>query len=271
MALIPSTTKKGLGFKKDEPDPRDWDIDKLGLMSSGMPRRFSLREFCPDVMNQGATSSCVAHAFACALFILETIAGTNPQLASRLYLYWFSRFLHGSQLLDSGTYLRKMAEALRKYGVPDEEFWKFGQFTTTINKRPSIEAMGKGHARHNGKYVRIFDQGDARTLAIKSAICNKLPVCFGTSLAKSYQSNDGAAIVHLPDFSTDKFIGNHAQCIIGFDDTMVRGQTVFELQNSWGGKWRNAGRAYVTEEYVESRRSSDFQIVYGWKRLQASA
>jgi hypothetical protein len=271
MALIPSTTKKGMGFKKDDPDPRDRDFDKLGLMSSGMPSLFTLRRHTPDALNQGATSSCVAHAFACALFILETIAGTNPQLASRLFLYWFSRFQHKGQFLDSGTYLRSMAEALRRFGVPDEEFWRFGQFTTTINKRPSVEAMGKGHARHGGKYVRIFDQGDARTLAIKAAIVNRLPVCFGTALAKSYFANEGPMVVEYPDFSVDKSVGNHAQCIIGFDDTLVQGQTAFELQNSWGGKWRAGGRVFVTQEYIESQRSSDFQIVYGWKALQVAA
>jgi hypothetical protein len=216
----------------------------------------------------------VAHAFACALFVLEKHLGIDAKIASRRFLYWFSRFLHKAQGKDAGTYLRCMADALRKFGACDEELWAWAQFTLQINKRPSVEAMGKAHARFDGKYVRIKETPGTglRTLSIKAALEAHLPVCFGTAVAKSYMVNDGPLIVDLPKFdATDPFAGNHAQCIIGYDETMVRGQTVFELQNSWSGKWRNAGRVYVTEEYVESRRSSDFQIVYGWKKLQEAA
>jgi hypothetical protein len=271
MAFFPSNTRKGLGFKRDLPNKKDWDFDKLSVASSGLGKVITLRDHAPDVMNQGSTSSCVAQSFACALYILEHAAGLTPDLVSRLYLYWFSRFLHGSQKHDAGTFLRMMAEALRKYGVCDEEFWKFAQFSLSINKRPSVEAMGKGHSRHNGKYVRIFDVGNGRTLALKAALQAGYPICFGTTLADGYQENEGSEIVQLPDFSIEEILGNHGQCIIGYDDAILPGRTLFEIQNSWGDKWRKAGRVYMTDEYIEDEVSSDFQIVYGWKALQEAA
>lgn len=272
MALIPSNTKKGLGFHKDAPSNKDWDFDKLSLGSSDLKKIVSLSTYAPDALNQGSTSSCVAHAFVCALFILEKHLTGAASLSSRRYLYWFSRFLHKANHLDAGTYLRSMADALRKFGVPDEAFWTWAQFTLSINKRPSVDAMGKGHARFDGKYVRIKDVGEFRTLAIKAALNAHLPVCFGTAVSKSYLENDGPDIVHLPKFdSADPSVGNHAQCIIGYNDELVPGRTLFEVQNSWSEKWRKAGRVYMTDEYIEDEVSSDFQIVYGWKALKEAA
>src|SRR5574342_320830 len=156
MALIPFELfpdRKPLGLRG--PDPleayaRDWDFDKLALPSPQGLVSVSLIEHMPPVFDQSASSTCAAQAFAAAIYAREHFAmmkahyaeSVVPRVPSRLYLYWFSRFLDGNQLFDGGTYLHSVSEALRRYGVPDETAWPFGSFTLTINKRPSVAAMG---------------------------------------------------------------------------------------------------------------------------------
>ncbi|MCP4674555.1 MAG: hypothetical protein GY854_03365, partial [Deltaproteobacteria bacterium] len=63
-----------LGWKPNLVDHRDWDFETLGL-SAANTRTVSLRHLVSQVLSQKNTSSCVAHAVAGAIDVLETKAG----------------------------------------------------------------------------------------------------------------------------------------------------------------------------------------------------
>jgi hypothetical protein len=48
----------------------------------------------------------------------------------------------------------------------------------------------------------------------------------------------------------DKFLGNHAMCIVGYNDNIAGG--AFEIMNSWGTNWGNKGFFWLTYQQMMS-------------------
>jgi C1A family cysteine protease len=268
---------RGLGYYPDEPDGRDWDIDKMALRSYDPASvRVTLSADAPQAYDQGRTSSCVAQAMAGAIHILERrsrrlVSGAPiAQTPSRLFLYYCSRRLHsgGPAIFDNGTYLRTCAKAMNRIGVPDESLWKFTTNPFTVNRQPAGVAYMRGHARAGGEYFRIRDTGAGRVKAIQAALEAGYPVCFGTRVSEDFLRSNGAPLVQRPAQS-DPIAGGHAMCIVGYEKRP--GGLVFEVRNSWGRNWRDDGHCWFTEDYIRWPHSSDFQIIRGWARLRKGA
>ncbi|RYE53717.1 MAG: DUF4384 domain-containing protein, partial [Sphingobacteriales bacterium] len=92
-------------------------------------------------------------------------------------------------------------------------------------------------------YMRLFDS-DApeatRIRAVKKAISEKKPVVFGMICPPSFHS---AKDVWLPKEEPLTSYGGHAMCVVGYDDNKDGGS--FEIQNSWGTGWGNAGYIWI--------------------------
>lgn len=253
----------------DPKDKRDLDHERLGLVSSSLPDKTTMR---PAIrLHQGAASSCVGHAFAYALEILEASAGlSNKQLVSRNFMYYNSRKFHsGSFVTDTGTYLRTCAKGLQKLGVCDEDLWPYRQASVLINRRPSWASYMRAHARKGGQYVRIGGDGSERILAVKAALATGFPVVFGTTINRAFTLDNGPLVIDRPS-KNEQYAGGHAMCMVGYKDKA--GETDFEVVNSWGETWRDNGCAWLTEEYIRWYRTRDLWIVHGWDRvLQALA
>lgn len=273
MPFLPSR-KHGLGAKIDGPDVRGTpSFALLRLPVASDLTEFSLEEHVPTVdgwrvvLDQGATSSCVAHAFVAGIHIREKIAGLPFMNASRLYAYYHSRREEGSgpMVFDQGTYLRTCAIGLAKFGVPDEVYWPFSTFSPVVNKRPTYASMSEAHPRMGGKYARIYEMLAGRSDAIKSALVAGCPVAFGTAVAHSFMDNGGPLNVDKPG-AFDKIAGNHAMLIVGWKT--VQGKTWWRVQNSWGRNWRDEGFVWLSDSYIVWEQTQDLHIIYGWKRLQ---
>jgi len=244
----------------------------MGLAGApDMLRTFSLEDSIPRehgekvILNQGATSSCVAHAFVAGIHIAETRAGLPYVPCSRLFAYYNARREMKEQrfVLDNGTYLRTCAAALAHFGVPDEGHWPFSEFTLIVNKRPSFDAMRWAHPRAGGNYVKIYPPGDMRLDAIKSALHAGHPVAFGTLVTQSFLSNKGPA--RIKELDTSALAGGHAMLIIGWE--VVEGETWFRVLNSWGPKWRDGGLCWFHQDLIAAASADDFHVIYGWNRI----
>lgn len=268
---------RALGYHPDEPDARDFDVDRLelaGVDPAGV--RVSMRLLAPPIYDQGRTSSCVAQSVAAAIEILERRAARqHPDFSltgtpSRLFMYSNSRYIHagGPAIFDTGTYLRTLVKGVARLGAPDENLWPFSTSPFTVNRRPAFVAYMRGHGRKGGQYFRILDTGSERVKAIQAALQEGYPVCFGTQVTNDFLKSDGPHVVPRPSTSA-KFAGGHAMCILGFEKRP--GGLVFEVRNSWGKRWRDQGHGWLTEDYIRWPRSSDFQIIKGWDRLRRAA
>lgn len=254
--------RRRLGWLPDAPDPRDYDVDKLGMGRVPVASESSLRSAAPPVFNQGPTSSCVGQAFAGGMAIREHIAlGDKAGTPSSLYIYWLARSLRGAQSKDAGTYLRDAARALRLYGVPDADLWPFA--TTRVNRQPGWSAMMHAHPRRGGDYYRIFDAGPKRLDAICTAVLTGYPVVFGADVDRAFTLDDGPLIVDSP---TGQIIGGHAMVITGY--RFAPEGLHFEVRNSWGPGWRDGGYAWLTADFIAGKQARDFWILNGWERIR---
>jgi hypothetical protein len=275
VPLLPSK-RKGLGFLPDPLEQGSPDFAKMGLARAGDLSAFSLEEHIPSVdgvrviLDQGATSSCVAHSFVNALSIVEQRAGLPYIPASRLYAYYHARREEGRGAIvaDNGTYLRTCAEGLGKFGVPDEKWWPFSTFSLTVNQRPNYKALSEAHPRMGGKYARIYEYAIDRVQAVKNALVAGHPVAFGTLIADSFMGARGNLHVDLPR-PAERIAGGHAMCLVGWKTE--KSKTWFRVLNSWGSGWRDGGLVWMSEDYIASSTTTDLHVIHGWKRLQEAA
>lgn len=268
MVLIPSGPGRGmgLGWLPDDDDSRDLDIDTLGISALDLPKETRNARRIPYVLDQGSSKSCVAHAFSMGIVYAETFAGLMPELPSRLWMYFWSRFLHGSHAEDGGTYLRVMAKSLNRWGAPNEDDWPFSQRTSKINAFPS-QGVGNSHARRGAKFVRILERGAGRLKAIQAVLAEgKHLIAFGTQVPRDFLSLTGPTEIQEPVWGSVNVVGGHAMLLVDYryDED---GRLWFLVLNSWGGRWRNGGYAWLAANWIEDHRSNDFQIIHGWRRL----
>lgn len=265
MSIIDDLTRlfaqRRLGWSPNPLDERDFDFEELGLQSVADHR--TLRGYAPPALKQGGVPSCVAHAAAGAIMIRERQLGILPKIPSRLFMFFNSRRMHDNPVKLTGTYLRTCFKALQKFGVPDEEFWPYSTRARRINRRPGWDPYMKAFARRDGNYYAIRSTGDELVSAIKRAITAGYPVAFGTPVNRDFLNPEGPKVVSRPKSG---IVGGHAMLIIGYE-TGAEGQTIFEVLNSWGPDWRHHGRVYLREDYIRWRRTHDFTIVRGWRRL----
>lgn len=221
----------------------------------------------PLILNQGNTSSCVAHAFAGGIHIMEHRAGLTFMGVSRLFMYYNARREEAPgdpNVADVGTYLRTCASGLRKFGACDEKHWEFNEGANAVNRRPDWQAMSVAHPRAGGRYVRIYDGGANRTQAIRAALAAGYPVAFGTAVPFSFLDDSGPDEIGKPA-ATDQIAGNHALLAIGC--ATMQGQTWFRVLNSWGSSWRDGGLCWMSAAYLEWDFTQDLHVIHGWKRI----
>lgn len=234
--------RPGLGYLPDPEDERDRPLAALGLAATP-PVSASLRHLVIDVLDQGATSSCVAHAWAQALRIGDQVDGQHaPQLDAIWFHYWNSRAHHGAAAHDDGTFLRTCGKGVIRFGRPVASAWSKSH---PINRRPSWGAYRAAFDRRGPRgYYRIAS-GDLD--GIRRAIASHKPVVFGIDVPRSFMAATGPAVVEPPKLS-DPIAGGHAMCVVGYEGTR------FELVNSWGTSWRQNGFVWITDEWMARAR-----------------
>ncbi|MFN5911989.1 MAG: C1 family peptidase, partial [Bacteroidota bacterium] len=99
---------------------------------------------------------------------------------------------------------------------------------------------------------------------VKLALANGLIVSVGVNLTESFQAGSALNYGVWAPTSTEKSIGGHAMCVIGYDDSKYGG--AFEVMNSWGTGYGENGfvwikyndfKKYVQEAYII--QTTDFQ------------
>ena len=94
-------------------------------------------------------------------------------------------------------------------------------------------------------------------LNVKKALFYELIVSVGVNLTESFQAGSAAKYGLWTPSSSEKPIGGHAMCVVGYDDTKFGG--AFEVMNSWGKEYGDRGfvwikysdfKKYVAEAYV---------------------
>ena len=82
---------------------------------------------------------------------------------------------------------------------------------------------------------------------------------FGIMVYSSFMSNTTAknGIVSMPNTKSEKLLGGHCICMVGYDDSTQ----MFKCANSWGISWGDKGYFYIPYNYVTNPSlANDFCI-----------
>ena len=182
----------GLGLKKDEPDYRDYKMELKyeDINTIILPSKFSIKDKCPPVWNQGNQNSCTGHSGAVARSVVEN---DNTLELSRSFLYFNERLLDGNTNIDEGSSMRCIMDSLKKYGIctNKEMAYIVGDYKT-----PPSQQNYKNALKYKIKsYLRINTgvQGIKQWLYLR-----KTGVCFGITVYDSMQTKEVAKSGILP-------------------------------------------------------------------------
>lgn len=213
-------------------------VNKLQI--THLPPKVDLRAKCSPVRDQGDLGSCTGFATITGFRECLLIQSGKPLVElSPLFEYYWERVKEHTVDQDSGAQIRDAMKVLAKFGAAPETDWPYD--ITKFKDQPPQQAIldAKGYAI--SAYHRVHT-----VMEIKQALTIGHPVVIGIEVWDSFESDAVAktGIVPLPNFSTEKLLGGHAVCVVGYDDAA---HTVL-VKNSWGTAWGMAG--YFTLPYA---------------------
>lgn len=255
--------RRGLGWKKDPPKKPGDKPDFLARVKLGLdppPKTASNRPNILSIVNQLVLSSCTGNASAQAIRAAMVKAGVkDPELASRLFLYYLARAYDHNTYNDDGANIRNIFAGAVEFGVPRETLWPYSDNTDGDNApfrtMPSSAAFRGAFDQHKGaSYHRIDSTGQERIDDVKRAIAAGYCVVFGTLVSTDFAS-DRLGTGPIPPPTNKPIAGGHALCIAEYDETS------FGVVNSWGPDWGDGGWCKFSPDYIAWTETDDLWIV----------
>lgn len=228
------------------------------LASPPVPSSYDLSPYFPPVFDQGSLGSCVANALIGAVMYNLIRQGVpNPNMRSRLYLYYYARYYCGldfdEDLLtdDSGSTISNGILALVEKGVCLESSWPYydrvsvqpNRFKdvplnldteagtcklfidgtdSSIYSTPTGSNRWNDDAKTSDELVPYFFNAPTAT-TIKNFLASGVPVVCGFTCYNStvYYMEHGGVVPVPPYGQQDTIIGGHAVVFVGYSDTKV--------------------------------------------------
>jgi C1A family cysteine protease len=228
-------------YIKTEPKHVFSTIEKI-LPTTPLPSTCSLYKYLPYVKNQGKLGSCTACSLATAVETLEKkYKLNNLKILSPLFLYYNERKELKSTSTDSGSSLSVGIHCLQTIGICPQIDCPYN--ISKFNICPSQQAYKDALIYKINKVIKVIYDIDT----IKS-ILNNHPIVIGIMVYSSFENDSvtKTGIVPYPDVNNETYLGGHAMCMYGYDDTT---QT-FLVRNSWGPKWGNNGDCSIPYKYI---------------------
>lgn len=269
----------GLGWRLDPPDVRDYlpSVPAVVTLLDALPTaprrsaahcgRVDLREFFPEVLDQGPLHSSTIHACLALVQYFEARAGGRQVLPSRLFLYKLARKLDGVSG-DVGATFRATLKAIKSFGLPPEQYWPYDPGRFDDEPDPFLYALGAARYRQLS-YVRLDArnvQGADTLLAVKAFLSAGFPVALGFSVPGSLAA-DGD-IPFRPRF--DFVRGGQSVVAVGYDDRRQRStRGALLVRNSWGPRWGEQGYGWLPYIYLEEQLACDCWTVLQTRWLES--
>ncbi len=240
-------------WQQDRPDSRDYPY---AMTQDENPSIVDLRPWCTPVEHQGSLGSCTGQAIAGAIELLNNRDGRYRDI-SRLFIYYWERFLIGTVNWDSGAFLRDGIKATNKWGASLESLWP--HIISRFRMRPSNVAMADAIRRRVTRYERI---ADGNLEGCFDALAHGFPITIGFGVYSSFESAQTrrTGVMTYPNVRRERYLGGHAVLLVGYDKT----RNVFIARNSWGANWGDRGYFYMPFQVVaDVRMSRDLWVIKG--------
>ncbi|MFX0181023.1 MAG: CARDB domain-containing protein [Candidatus Hodarchaeota archaeon] len=278
----------GTGYSKpteEELESLMGKISLLGLVSDykqgyKATADISTEMYFPVVGDQGLQGSCTswANVYYAFGYLEAKDYGWDASSGNTDYLLSPAWSYNKIAAFDYGSMPVETAELIKEWGV------------ATLSTMPyddmDVDSWGDEAAWREAPYHRPLDYnlityiGYSTIDVIKSILGSGIPVTIGIDAYQFYNGlNDTDYIL-----SSDEYNGgglNHAQCFVGYDDTISEGSDVgaFRVVNSWGAGWIDDGYYWLTYDafdefgahasqfilYLTDRIDYDPNIIATWK------
>ena len=246
--------KRNYGWKKAPPDARDYKLKTSNPeIYKSLTPKVDLRPIVPEVLDQGQTSACTAHALTMAERIARIKQVLHDVKLSRIFVYFNERLIEGTTSSDAGAILRDGANVLHTYGAPLESDWPFDPSQLTV--KPPDQAYKDAVQDEVNNYFTV----DQTLNEIKLCLFEGYPVAFGATIFNEFEGDEVAktGIVPMPTNNSVQ-AGGHAILIVGYDDSTQR----FTVLNSWSDQWGDKGYCYFPYDYITNTDlCSDFWTI----------
>ncbi|MEH7210069.1 C1 family peptidase [Priestia megaterium] len=239
-------------YSFDKEDSRDFvfarrkkkKVTPTPTPASGLPESVDLRsKFPAEPFDQGELGSCTANTLVGLREYLLADAGLPYTHLSRLFVYYFERYMEGTVNEDAGASLRDGMQVLKQMGVSPEldDEYNIAKFKV----RPSAKAIADAKAFTIGAYHSVANAHEVQT-----ALAEGLPVAIGFMVYESFESFNVAetGIVPMPK-AGEQELGGHAVLVVGYKQ--INGKLHFIIRNSWGTDWGDKGYCYMPVEFFD--------------------
>ena len=230
---------------KDERDYKHHLMCPHDYKASPLPKLVDLRSTncIPPVLDQGNLGSCTANASSNALRYLLSKEKKAVFQPSRLFIYYFSRFIEGTINEDSGCIIRDVMKELHTFGACDETAWPYDAKKYAI--RPN-NALVRAASVHTKGFTYMEVKQDL--VSLKTALYQGLPIVFGIDVYDSFESDETLKTgnVPMPDVKKEANLGGHCVLLVSANDETKR----FTFQNSWGESVGDKGFFTIPYDYL---------------------
>lgn len=247
---------------------------QISRVYESMPRAASLKQYAPVPGDQGDYGTCTAWSSAyAARTILESIALNRRDRLAISSSVFSPNFVYKNMFIFNGqpddpAGRRGAAISWALNFMRDKGPVKMASRERQLDFRAiPLSLFANSRAYPIAGYATLFRSDtrnpEAKILMVKKSIAESKPVVIGMNCPDSFFQ---AREAWRPRESPAVNYGGHAMCVVGYDDIKYNG--AFEIQNSWGDKWGNAGyiwipydvfSAWVFEAYGLSENEGNYQ------------
>jgi hypothetical protein len=217
-----------------------------------------LRYLSPPRMDQGSNGSCVLQTVAGLIYAAHRREGSsNPELLSRMQLWWLCRKERGLQDWNVGCWLRQALRIASKEGFCRERHMPHSRSTYNLRPPKNSERMARDQAAKHAvklgrkpvEYRRIkAAKGPELVLALRAAMANHQQVGGGWDVPERFLKGRFDPAEPYTMKASEQRAGGHAMRIVASVDGG------FVLDNSWGTGWGDDGRFFMSDKEAGKMR-----------------
>lgn len=221
---------ESLGAYESEPDIRDYKIAGTSLAEE-YPDGYELP--MPPVKNQGAVSSCVAHAIALTAEYFNSVQLNINEPLSVGYIYGNRVFpLTNGKGMTTRFAIANFCADGTPFEVDFPTHCEVPEIITAVKEKKD-QLHDKASKFRFTSYVKV-----AKEKEIKTALMSGSPVIIAVNWYKDMKVRDGKVV---SSFAEKR--GGHALVLYGWN------KEGWLIQNSWGEYWGNQGCAIYPYDY----------------------